>query len=358
MEKRISRLQKNIKGDGKAFLITSGVNRFYLTDFSSSEGAVLITKKNAYLLVDFRYGEAAEKTAKSCKTVVFKKLLESVKQICSEEKINEMFVERENVTLAKADRYRKAFKDFGVKLSDDGILDTLLCNLRKVKSSDEISMLKTAQRISEEAYTEILNYVKPGVSEREIALELEYLMRKKGADGVSFDLITISGKKTALPHGVPDDNVVKEGDFFLSDIGALYRGYHSDMTRTVAVGYATDEMLKVYDIVLEAQLSALEKVRNGVKAGTIDSTARNIIESYGYGDKFGHSTGHGVGLDIHEQPTVYKTNDTILSEGMIITVEPGIYLPDKFGIRIEDMLAVTKNGCDNFAGIDKNLVIL
>lgn len=358
MEKRISRLQKNIKGDGKAFLITSGINRFYLTDFSSSEGAVLITKKNAYLLVDFRYGEAAEKTVKSCKTVVFKKLLESIKQICSEEKINEIFVERESVTLATADRYRKVFKGFGVKLSDDGILDTLLCNLRKVKSRDEISMLKTAQRITEEAYTEVLNYVKPGVTEREIALELEYLMRKNGADGVSFELITISGKKTSLPHGVPDDNVVKEGDFFLSDIGALYRGYHSDMTRTVAVGYATDEMRKVYDIVLEAQFSALEKVRNGVKAGTIDTTARNIIESYGYGDKFGHSTGHGVGLDIHEQPTVYKTNDTILSEGMIITVEPGIYLPDKFGVRIEDMLAVTKNGCDNFACIDKNLIIL
>ncbi len=358
MEKRISRLQKNIKGDGKAFLITSGVNRFYLTGFSSSEGAVLVTRKNAYLLVDFRYGEAAEKTVKSCKTVVFRKLFDSIKQICSEEKINEIFVERESVTLAIADRYKKAFKGFGVTISDDGILDTLLCNFRKVKSNDEKDMLRTAQRITEEAYTEVLNYIKPGVEERKIALELEYLMRKKGADGVSFDLITISGKKTSLPHGVPDDNAVKEGDFFLSDIGALYRGYHSDMTRTVAVGYATDEMRKIYEIVLEAQISALKKVRNGVRAGDIDSTARGIIEKYGYGDKFGHSTGHGVGLDIHEQPSVYKTNDTILSEGMIITVEPGIYLPDKFGVRIEDMLAVTRNGCDNFASIDKNLIVL
>ena len=161
----------------------------------------------------------------------------------------------------------------------DKILDTIIKNQRLIKSDDEIAMIKKAQQITEEAYTEVLNYVKPEVTEREIALELEYLMRKKGADGVSFNLITISGKNTSLPHGVPGDNIIKEGDFFLSDIGALYKGYHSDMTRTVAVKTATDEMKEIYDIVLNAQLSALRVVKAGVKAGVVDKTAREFVLS-------------------------------------------------------------------------------
>ena len=219
-------------------------------------------------------------------------------------------------------------------------------------------MIKKAQQITEEAYTEVLNYIKPNVTEREIALELDYLMRKKGADGVSFSLITITGKNTSLPHGVPKDNTIKEGDFFLSDIGALYNGYHSDMTRTVAVKSATDEMEEIYNIVLKAQLSALETVKAGTKASVVDKTARDIISSYGYGEMFGHSTGHGVGLDIHEQPTVSINSETILSSGMVITVEPGIYIPNKFGVRIEDMVCVTKDGYENFATIDKSLIIV
>lgn len=357
MEHRIKSLQKHISSD-EAFLITSDVNRFYFTGFSSSAGSVFVTKNNAYLIVDFRYGEAAQKKVKTCKVIVFKRLFDTIKEICAEEKIKTINIECENVSVAEANNFQREFNKFGVSLSKTSLLDALIHNLRLIKSKDEITMIKKAQHITEKAYNEVLNYVKPGVTEREIALELEYLMRKKGADGVSFDLITISGKNTSLPHGVPGDNVIKNGDFFLSDIGATYNGYHSDMTRTVAVGYATDEMQDIYNIVLNAQLKALDEVKAGVKASHIDETARNIIEKYGYGDCFGHSTGHGVGLDIHEQPTVYKTNETILSKGMIITVEPGIYIPNKFGVRIEDMMSVTTNGCDNFAKIDKSLIIL
>jgi Xaa-Pro aminopeptidase len=179
-----------------------------------------------------------------------------------------------------------------------------------------------------------------------------------GAECKSFDLITITGKKTSLPHGVPSDDIVKEGDFFTIDFGAVYEGYHSDTTRTVAVKYATEEMEKIYNIVLEAQLKALEKVKSGVKASEVDRAARNIIESYGYGECFGHSTGHGVGLDIHEAPMVSKKSETILESGMIITDEPGIYLPEKFGVRIEDMLCVTENGCKNFVSLPKELIII
>ncbi|MEE1076089.1 MAG: aminopeptidase P family protein [Acutalibacteraceae bacterium] len=358
MKNRINNLQKNIQSESKGFLITSDVNRFYFTGFSSSAGCIFITKENVYLLVDFRYGEAAQNLVKHCKVVVFKMLTESIKEICREEHITEIFVEEENVTLAQAENFKKDFAKFGVKVSHDKLLDTIIKNQRLVKSKDEISMIKKAQLITEQAYTEVLNYVKPGVTEREIALELEYLMRKKGADGVSFSLITITGKNTSLPHGVPGDNIIKEGDFFLSDIGALYNGYHSDMTRTVAVKTASDEMKEIYDIVLNAQLSALNAVKAGVKAGVVDKTARDYISSFGYGECFGHSTGHGVGLDIHEAPTVSVKSETILSNNMIITVEPGIYLPNKFGVRIEDMVCVTADGYENFASIDKSLIIV
>ena len=183
-------------------------------------------------------------------------------------------------------------------------------------------------------------------------------MKLYGAEDISFDLITITGKKTSLPHGVPADDLVKEGDFFTCDFGAVYEGYHSDTTRTVAVGFASDEMKQIYDIVLKAQLAALEKIKPGIKCSDVDKTARDIISEAGYGEYFGHSTGHGVGLDIHELPFVSSKSDTILEQGMVITDEPGIYLPDKFGVRIEDMLSVTENGYRNFVSLPKELIII
>ena len=192
----------------------------------------------------------------------------------------------------------------------------------------------------------------------ELAARLEFEMKLGGAEDISFDLITVTGKKTSLPHGVPSDEKVQAGDFFTCDFGAIYDGYHSDTTRTVAVGFATDEMREIYEIVLKAQLSALEIIRPNVKCSDVDKTARDIIEQNGYGENFGHSTGHGVGLDIHELPFVSAKSDTILQPGMIITDEPGIYLPDKFGVRIEDMVCVTENGYYNFVNLPKELLIL
>lgn len=358
MEHRIKHLQHHIENSAQAFLITSDNNRFYLTNFRSSAGCVLITKNNAYLLVDFRYGEAASKTVHHCKVVIFKRLSDSIKEICISENIKEIMIEREYVTVSEAEGYKNTFGKFGVRLSENRILDTLIHNLRLIKFKEEIECIKTAQQITQYAYSEVLNYIKPGVTEQQIELELEYLIRKKGAEGVSFSLITITGANTSLPHGVPGENIVKEGDFFLSDIGALYNGYHSDMTRTVAVHHATDEMQEIYSIVLNAQLSALKSIKSGEKASKVDKTARDIITSAGYGEYFGHSTGHGVGLDIHEQPNISSMNDTILSNNMIITVEPGIYLPNKFGVRIEDIIQVTKTGYNNLATLSKELIII
>lgn len=355
---RLKKLSSQLIEDNQGALVTSETNIRYLTGFANSEGTLLVTKKQSFLLVDFRYGEAAQKKVKHCEVIVFDDYKETVKDLIKKLGISELLIEAGSVTVKTANSLKKILSDCDCKMISDDCLDKLLSNLRIIKSAEEIEKIKTAQKITEEAYLELLNMVKPGITEAQLALELEFLMRKKGASGVSFDLITITGKKTSMPHGVPDFSVVQKGDFITFDIGAIYDGYHSDMTRTIAVGEVSDEQRAIYSIVLEAQLTALSKVCAGVKASDVDKAARDIITAKGYGEFFKHSTGHGVGLEIHEAPTVSPKSPTILSEGMIITVEPGIYLPDKFGVRIEDMVAVTKNGYDNFATLPKELIIV
>lgn len=356
---RLKKLSSGLDAGGRqAALVTSETNIFYLTDFANSEGTLFVTRDKAYFLVDFRYGEAAGRSVSNCEVVVYDRLYETLIDIARRHGITELLTETTSLTFKQFQGYCKIFSECGCTLSKDDTLDRMLTNLRIVKSSDEIRKIQQAQRITEEAFTELLNSVKVGAAERDLALELEFLMRKKGASGVSFDLITIAGKNTSMPHGVPGDYKIHSGDFVTFDIGAIYCGYHSDMTRTVAVGEVSDKQREVYDIVLKAQLAGLAAVKPGVKASDVDKTARDIIKASGFGEFFRHSTGHGVGLDIHEQPFVSPRSDTLLSEGMIITVEPGIYLPDRFGVRIEDMVAVTSKGYNNFAKLPKDLIIL
>lgn len=355
---KLKKLSVQLSDKKVGALVTSETNIRYLTDFPNSEGTLFITREKSYLLVDFRYGEAARKFVTNCEVIVYDSYSETLKSIAEKHGIKELLIEISTVTVKMADSFKKIFSEVGCKLVSDDTLDRLISNLRIIKSSDEIAKIEKAQRITEEAYLELLNIVKPGVTEAELALELEFLMRKKGAEGISFDLITITGKKTSMPHGVPGNDLVQRGDFVTFDIGAIYDGYHSDMTRTIAVGEVSDEQREIYNIVLEAQLTALSKVKAGVKASDVDKAARDIIINRGYGDNFKHSTGHGVGLDIHEQPLLSPKSPSILSSGMIVTIEPGIYLPGKFGVRIEDMVAVTKEGCKNFATLPKELVIV
>lgn len=358
MEHRVASIQKSLTQTGDAAIITSDNNRLYFSGFRSSAGLILVTRTNAYLLVDFRYGEAAKKQVSHMDVVVYSKMSETLKTLCINHKVKRVYFENEGITVAQADNYKKILKAFDVKATFTNYLDKIISNLRIIKSSDEINKLEKAQKITEDAYLEILNYIKPGVTERDVALELEYLMRKKGADGISFDLITITGTNTSRPHGVPGNKKVKSGDFFTMDIGVLYEGYHSDMTRTVAVGSVSEEQEMIYKIVLKAQTTALKAIKPGVTCESVDAVARDIISEEGYGEMFGHSTGHGVGLDIHENPFVTIANKQLLSAGMVITCEPGIYLPDKFGVRIEDMVLVTQNGMKNFTKVSKELIIL
>lgn len=340
---------------GEAALITSDISITYLTGFQHSEGYVLITKDNSYFLIDFRYAEAVQKTVKHIEVVMFSTAFDSINDLLVKNKIESLLVEDKAVSLS-------VYNDFSQKLSVQVVnspkISDIISKSRLVKTSDEIEKLITAQKIAEKSYLEILDFVKPGVTEREISARLEYLMKLSGAQRVAFELITVTGKNTSLPHGVPGDTKVQKGDFVTFDIGAVYDGYHSDMTRTVAVGEVSDEQREIYDIVLNAHLTALKSVRAGVAAFDVDKTARDIITNAGYGEFFGHSTGHGVGLEIHEAPYAGQRSKDILSENMTLTVEPGIYLPDKFGVRIEDTVLVTADGFETFATMPKELIIL
>ena len=355
---RIDKLKSYIENQDQAVLLTNEVNIGYFSGFFHSEGYYLVTKNESYLLVDFRYIEAAQKKSSNCKVVMFKKLTEDLLEILKKEGIKDLVFEADSITVSRFEAFRKFFAEHKIDCIADKKLCGHIADIRIIKDRSEIDKIQKAQDIAEKAYLETLNYLKPGVSEKEISARLEFLMNIYGAECKSFDLITITGKKTSLPHGVPSDCIVNEGDFFTFDFGAVYEGYHSDTTRTVAIKYATDEMKKIYSIVLKAQLTALEKIKPGVKCCEVDNAARDIIAAEGFGEYFGHSTGHGVGLDIHEAPSVSTKGETVLKSGMIITDEPGIYLPDKFGVRIEDMLCVTDKGYKNFVSLPKELIII
>ena len=234
----------------------------------------------------------------------------------------------------------------------------LLAELRAVKDPEELEILISAQRIAEKALADILNEIRPGVTEKEIAARLQYLMLHYGAEDKSFDPIVVSGPNGSLPHGVPSEKVIQAGEFVTMDFGCVYRGYCSDMTRTVAVGSVTDEMRRVYDTVLAAQLAGIAAAKAGATGRAVDGAAREVIEQAGYGPCFGHSFGHGVGVEIHEGPNATPSNDKPLPAGAVISAEPGIYLPGRLGVRIEDVLYLTEDGCQNLTLAPKDLLIL
>ncbi len=356
-EQRINNLRKSLDC-GQAALIKNNNNVYYFSGIYNCEGYILITEVESYLFVDFRYAESARKTCKSCSVIEFKSLFESLKAKLSAHCVKSLLIESSSVNICLYNKMIKEFNSIGVSVISDDTLVKAIDNFRIIKSDDEIRFISEAQKITEKSYNEVLNYVHPGISERTVALELEYLLKNNGAQGVSFELITITGKNTSLPHGVPGNSVISEGDFFTFDIGALYNGYHSDMTRTVAVKHCSDYQREIYNIVYQAQSAALSSVKAGVKASFVDKTARDIISEAGYSKNFGHSTGHGVGLDIHEKPYVSSKDETFLSDNMVITVEPGIYIENKFGVRIEDMVLVKQNGYFNFATLPKELIIV
>lgn len=356
LAKRLPAVAEGVSVD--AALISSFPNRLYLSGMKSSAGFVLVTREQSYCLVDFRYYEAACKVVTDCEVVLLERLQDTLGQLIRKHRLNGILLENQGISLSEAKRLERIFAENGARAVEDPTLDCLLWHLREIKSPEEIRKIRAAQEITEAAFTHVLGKIREGVSEQDLALELEFYMRKQGVQGVAFDLIVVAGTKGSLCHGAPDSHQVQKGDFITMDIGALLDGYHSDMTRTVALGKVTPEQEKVYEIVLQAQQEAISKVKAGVSCGEIDKAARDIIYGAGYEGYFGHSTGHSVGLEIHEEPHFSIGTETLLCPGMVMTVEPGIYLPGKFGVRIEDMVAVTEDGCENLTKAPKELIVL
>ena len=322
----------------------------------SSAGMLLIFKECAYLIIDFRYIEKARNTVKNCTVMEQENLTEQINSLMKKHNAKSLAVESMDMTLSRMSFLEKKFPDIEFIKSDE--LSNNIYDMRTIKSTEEIEKIHKAQKIAEKAFDEILGFIRPGVTEREIALKLDNCMLENGAEGLSFETIALAGANTSMPHGVPGNYKVKNGDFVLMDFGAVYDGYHSDMTRTVCVGQSSEKMGKIYDIILKAQLEALKKVKSGITGSELDGYARDIIDESGYGDFFGHSLGHGVGMEIHEFPTASSKSETILKENMVVTVEPGIYLPGEFGVRIEDFVVVTENSHQNLTNCPKKLIIL
>ena len=337
-------------------LITSDINRRYFTGMKSSAGIVLAFPQKAYLLIDFRYIEKARATVTNAEVIELKRLFPQISELLTKHEATSMAIESETMTVKELNTYRHYFKD--MKIVSDDSLSNDISALRMIKDEEELECIKMAQRIAEMSLEELLPFIKVGRTEREIALELNRLMFKNGAEDLSFETIVLAGANTSMPHGVPSDKKVEDGEFVLMDFGAVYNGYHSDMTRTICVGKPSEAMERVYNIVLKAQEAGIEAARAGIVGSALDKISRDIIEAAGYGECFGHSLGHGVGLEIHEKPNASPNYKLPLNCGSVVTVEPGIYIEGKFGVRIEDFVILTENGCENLTKCAKNLISL
>ena len=344
-----------LNGEVDGLLLTSRYSRHYGAEFDIAEGVAIVTRKGCRYFTDSRYIESAENNLKGFEVLEMNRennYIKRLNQAIEDFGVTAMGFEEEYMTVAE-------FKHYEANLNAKLVPYCKSINgFRDVKEAWELDLMRKAQNITDKAFAEVITRIKVGMTELELQAELIYCMYKNGATGLAFDPIVVSGPNTSLPHGVAGERVIQEGDFITMDFGASYMGYCSDMTRTVAVGYATEEMKKVYNTVLEAQLAALAISKAGVIGKEIDGAARKVIRDAGYGPYFGHGYGHGVGLEIHESPSHSSANDKPMPAGAVCSAEPGIYLPGKFGVRIEDVCVYLENGHENITHSPKNLIII
>ena len=352
----INKFNSILKTDCDAIIITSPENRRYFTGFNSSAGYLIITKKEAVFFTDSRYIEAATSKITTCKSLLLKRIDDTIVPYLKELNIKNIYLETERLTVAELYSLKKSFGFCNVEAKEE--VDEVINNLRAIKTDYEVECIKKAQKIAEDAFSHILTFIKEGVTEKEIALELDFYMLSHGAEAVSFETIAVSGKNSSMPHGVPSDKKIEKGDFITMDFGAMYNGYHSDMTRTVIVGEPSEKQKEVYETVLKAQKASLAVLKNGVTGFDADKVGRDIIDAKGYKENFGHGTGHGVGVEIHESPNLSPFSKATLQKGNVVTVEPGIYIPNEFGVRIEDMALITEDGFINLTNCEKELIVL
>jgi len=356
IEQRISKLRQALAStEAEALLITHPVNRKYVTGFTGTAGYVVVTVDRAILFTDFRYVTQANEQAADFEIVEHgTSPMKTVGETLRSAGVRKLGFEQHHVSYGAYLAYGSELGNGISLVPTEGIVE----RLRRIKDADELRLMREAVAVADAAFSHILTVVKPGMKEREAALELEMFMRRQGASSSSFDIIVASGERSALPHGVASDRVIGTDEFLKLDFGALYKGYCSDLTRTVVIGTPSGKHREIWDIVLEAQLSVLSGIRPGMTGREADALARDVIAKYGYADKFGHGTGHAVGMEIHESPRLSKTEETVLEPGMVVTVEPGIYLPGFGGVRIEDMVVITESGCDILTKASKQFITL
>ncbi len=351
LEKYRSILTDEVQG----LFLTSRYSRMYGAEFDIAEGYAIVSKKGARYYTDSRYIESAQRDIHGFEVIEFNAanpLSELLNRAIADFEIETLGFEDSYLTVAELHSFESKLKAKFVPFQ------TQINRFRGQKENWELDRMRKAQEITDRAFAEVCPRIKVGMTEKELAAELIYCLYKNGAEGLSFDPIVVAGPNTSMPHGVPGDRPIAEGDFITMDFGVIYGGYCSDMTRTVAIGYATEEMKTVYNTVLRAQLAGIAATKAGVTGRDVDAAARDVIKEAGYGEYFGHGYGHSLGLEIHEAPNCNPRNEEPLPVGAVCSAEPGIYLPGKFGVRIEDVVVVTADGCENITHSPKELLIL
>ena len=339
-----------------ALMITNPVNRLFASGFPSSAGVLLVTERDAWFFTDSRYIEAAEASINHARVQLVtnnenETYYDRIKIILDENSIKSIGFEDDTVTYSG---YQKWTEKLGIELIP---VKSLISSLRAVKVPEDLEKIKKAQRVAEKSFNEILPLISTEMTEKQLAAELVCRFLINGADDKAFDPIVVSGSRSSMPHGTPGDFKISKG-FLTIDFGVRLDSWCSDTTRTLCVGTPDNEMSKVYDIVLKAQETGIRFARAGIQGSDVDAAARAVIEDAGYGRYFGHGFGHGLGLEVHEAPTASKTSADTLQSGAVISAEPGIYLPGRFGVRIEDVIYITENGCENITNLTKDLIVL
>ena len=335
-------------------LAYSAENRRYLSGFTGSAGFLVIGKESLDFVTDFRYMEQAESQCEGWNIVIHGGTpMEKLAEVIIKTGIKRLGIEEDFMTVSFSEEIKKALP--GIILVP---ARSVFAKLRIKKDNNELTNISKAAAIADEAFDHILGYIRPGLSEAEVALELEYFMKKKGASGLSFDTIAASGIRSSLPHGIASEKIIRNGEFLTLDFGCVYNGYCSDMTRTIFIGKATERHKEIYSTVLKANIKALKGIMPGITGREADKIARDVISEAGFGEYFGHGLGHGVGLAIHEDPKLSKLGDDILEAGMVVTDEPGIYIPGFGGVRIEDLVLVTESGAEAISKSTKDLIEL
>lgn len=355
---RIQKLAGKLKEarlDGILLLKDSNIR--YISGFTGSESYVVISANSNTFITDSRYTEQAEAECSGFEVVRWRSpalgLTETIQKVCEAKGIKNLGFEQDKVTYEFYEKLEKGLP--GVKLTPTrGLVE----DIRYVKDKEEIECIRTAAQIADEAFTELLGILKAGVTEKDMERELQYLIKKKGAEDIGFPTIIASGKRSSLPHAIPSDKKIEKGDLVTFDFGAMYKGYRSDITRTIVVGKADEKQKEIYNIVKMAQEKGVKALKAGISGKVPDDCARGYIREAGYGDFFGHGLGHGVGLDIHEEPFMSTNCERVLEAGNVITVEPGIYLPDWGGVRIEDTVLVKEEGIEILTKFSKELIEL